>query len=131
MKDDLEITYERFREKYKEELDVVNKIIQEIREDKMTDASRKLDIHLSYVKSLDEIQDGSGTMNAKKYKYLKEEVELWVRFVKRIQKEKNEMLEFIKEANKKYEEKQRKYEALGDIWKGVVREDEPVYESKK
>ena len=34
------------------------------------------------------------------------------------------MLEFIKQAKKKYE-------SLGDIWEGVVREDEPEYESKK
>ena len=126
-----EITYERFREKYREEIETINSIIQEIRDDKLTDASRKLDIRLSFDKSLDEIQNGSGSMDAKKYNYLKQEVELWVRFVKRLQKEKDDMLEFIKEANKKYEERQRKYESCGDIWEGVVREDEPVYESKK
>ena len=43
----------------------------------------------------------------------------------------DEMLEFIKQAKKEYEERRRKYEALGDIWEGVVREDEPEYESKK
>lgn len=131
MEKELEITYERFREKYKEELDVINKNIEDIKKDEMTSAPRSLEIQLSFDNSLEEIEKGSGIMYTKTYNKLKRDVELWLLTVKRIQREKNEMLEQIKQAKKKYEERQRKYEALGDIWEGVVREDEPVYESKK
>lgn len=131
MEKELEITYERFREKYKEELDVINKNMEDIKKDEMTSAPRSLEIQLSFDNSLNEIEKGSGIMDTKTYNKLKRDVELWLLTVKRIQREKNEMLEQIKQAKKKYEERRRKYESLGDIWEGVVKEDEPVYESKK
>ena len=131
MEKELEITYERFREKYKEELDVINKNMEDIKKDEMTSAPRSLEIQLSFDNSLNEIEKGSGTMDTKTYNKFKRDVELWLLTVKRIQREKNEMLEQIKQAKKKYEERRRKYEALGDIWEGVVREDEPVYKSRK
>ena len=131
MEKELKITYERFREKYKEELDVINRDIEDIKKDKMTDASNRLYLQLSFDNSLEEIEKGSGIMDIKTYNKLKRDVELWLLTVKRLQREKNEMLEQIKQAKKKYEERRRKYEALGDIWKGVVKEDEAEYESKK
>lgn len=131
MEKELEITYERFREKYKEELDVINKNMEDIKKDEMTSAPRSLEIQLSFDNSLNEIEKGSGTMDTKTYNKLKRDVELWLLTVKRIQREKNEMLEQIKQVKKKYEERRRKYEALGDIWEGVVREDESEYKLKK
>ena len=131
MEKELEITYERFREKYREELDVINENIRDIRKDKMTNVPHSLDIFLSFDNSLEEIEKGNGRMDIKTYNKLKQDVEIWLRTVKRLQKEKNDMLVFIKQAKKKYEEKQRKYESWGDIWEGVVKEDEAEYESKK
>jgi hypothetical protein len=115
MEKELKITYERFREKYKEELDVINRDIEDIKKDKMTDASNRLYLQLSFDNSLEEIEKGSGIMDTKTYNKLKRDVEFWLLTVKRLQREKDEMIEQIKQAKKKYEEKQRKYEALCDI----------------